>query len=544
MQRWLQTACVTIIWGSSAIAGDVEDAIFDELEHHLPELSGSQWYDETLRPEEQWLFQVYRELEFKPIWLSERSLGGEGRLLLNTLLNADLDGLVPEDYNTADITALLDSTDPQDLARLDLALTDGFLRYAHDLSEGQSRARYAFPELFAEAGFSGFDPVDALKTAIAAGSAEGLEAYFELLSPQHTYYRQLKDDLARYRTIEQRGGWPTIGPGATLHPGESDPRLDQIRQLLVTTGDLDQPLPVEDIYDPRTVDAVKRFQFRHGLSTDGVIGEQTRAAMNVPVAERIEQITLNMERWRWHDRELGDTYVLVNIAGFDLKAVRQGKLELEMPVIVGQLHHESPIFSDRIRYAEFNPYWNLTPHIARTETLRHLRSDPNYLAEKHIKLFSSWGSDAVELDPLSIDWQAVTPRQMSRYKLRQEPGKWNALGTVKFIFPNKYSVYLHDTPNHDLFSRSRRAFSHGCIRLSDPHAMAVFLLDQGSGSWDRQRVEEVVDSAKRTIVNLPERVPVHLSYLTAWHDDDGVMRFSEDIYGRDAKLMAALEPAR
>ena len=256
--------------------------------------------------------------------------------------------------------------------------------------------------------------------------------------------------------------------------------------------------------------------------------------------ERIEQLKLNLERWRWHDRELGDTYVLVNIAGFDLKAVRENRLELEMRVIVGKLHHETPVFSDRIRYAEFNPFWNLTPHIARTETLSHLRKNPGYLAEKHIRLFSSWGGDAVELDPLSIDWQSVTPRAMNRYKLRQDPGVWNALGTMKFIFPNKYSVYLHDTPNHDLFRTANRAFSHGCIRLSDPHAMAVFLLDQGDGSWNRQRVEAIVDSAKRTIVNLPERIPVHLAYLTAWHDEEGVLHFNEDLYGRDKRLLQAL----
>ena len=256
-----------------------------------------------------------------------------------------------------------------------------------------------------------------------------------------------------------------------------------------------------------------------------MIGPKTLAVMNVAVDQRIDQLKLNLERWRWHDKELGDTYVLVNIAGFDLKAVRDNRLELEIPVIVGQLHHETPVFSDRIRYAEFNPFWNLTPHIARTETLSHLRKDPNYLAEKHIRLFSSWSSDAVELDPRSIDWQSVTPRAMNRYKLRQDPGVWNALGIVKFVFPNKYSVYLHDTPNHDLFSATNRAFSHGCIRLSDPAALAVFLLDAQNDPWDRARVDTMVKGGKRTIVSLPEKVPVHLTYMTAWHDEDGAAAF-------------------
>ncbi len=198
--------------------------------------------------------------------------------------------------------------------------------------------------------------------------------------------------------------------------------------------------------------------------------------MNVSVETRIQQIKLNLERWRWHDQELGNKYVLVNIAGFDLKAVENDKTVLEMAIIVGKLHHESPIFSDRIRYAEFNPFWNLTPHIARTETLRHLRADPNYLAKKHIRVFSSWQKKSVELDPLKIDWHKTSPKKMNHYKFRQDPGKWNALGTMKFVFPNKYAVYLHDTPNHELFKTSRRAYSHGCIRLNDPEALAVFLM--------------------------------------------------------------------
>ena len=526
-----------ILGASPAAAGQLEDALFNELEHHVAELASSSWYGEALAVEEQWLFEVYRENGFQPFWLSDTGLGEAAMVLLDTLVNADQHGLTPRDYNVEPITDLLDGVSPAERARLDLALTDGFLRYVHDISEGQSKARHAFPELFSEAGSPAFSPLEAIGFE---GHPGGLRGYLSSMAPQHRYYRQLTEALAEYRKIAQLGGWPSIKDGPTLHPGESDPRVGSLRKLLITTGDLERDSGQGDIYDSATVAAVTRYQQRHGLGDDGVIGPQTLAAMNVPVAERIDQLKLNLERWRWHDRELGDTYVLVNIAGFDLKAVRDNSLEVEMRVIVGKLHHETPVFSDRIRYAEFNPYWNLTPHIARTETLRHLRSDPNYLSEKHIKLFSSWGSDAVELDPLSIDWQAVPPRQMSRYKLRQEPGKWNALGTVKFIFPNKYSVYLHDTPNHDLFSKSRRAFSHGCIRLSDPHAMAVFLLDQGDGSWNRQRVEAIVDSARRTIVNLPERIPVHLAYLTAWHDEAGVLHFNEDIYGRDKRLLQAL----
>ncbi len=536
----ISALCILLYMGSSA-ADQLEDALLEELEHHVPELASASWYGEALAVEEQWLFQVYREHGFLPLWLTDSGLGEAAMVLLDTLENADQHGLAPQDYNIETITALLESTSPAERARLDLALTDGFLRYVHDVSEGQSRARKAFPELFSEAGSPAFSPLAAIQFE---GHPGGLQGYFNALAPQHRYYRQLTEALAEHRKIAKLGGWPLIGKGPTLHPGESDPRVAQLRELLIATGDLDQDSRQGERYDPETASAVERYQQRHGLSADGVIGPKTLAVMNVAVDQRIDQLVLNLERWRWHDKELGDTYVLVNIAGFDLKAVRDNRLELEIPVIVGQLHHETPVFSDRIRYAEFNPFWNLTPHIARTETLSHLRKDPNYLAEKHIRLFSSWSSDAVELDPRSIDWQSVTPRAMNRYKLRQDPGVWNALGKVKFVFPNKYSVYLHDTPNHDLFSAANRAFSHGCIRLSDPAALAVFLLNSQKGPWDRDKVDQIVKGGKRTIVTLEKKIPVHLTYQTAWHDEDGVLHFNEDLYGRDKKLMAALETDR
>lgn len=523
---------------SSATGEEFDKALLNELEHHVPELASASWYGEALAVEEQWLFEVYQENGFQPFWLSDNGLGETAMVLLDILENADQHGLAAQDYNVESIPALLDPASPAERARLDLALTDGFLRYVHDISEGQSKARHAFPELFSEAGSPAFSPLEAIGFE---GHPGGLHGYLSSIAPQHRYYRQLTEALAEYRRIAQLGGWPSIKDGPTLHPGESDSRVGPLRELLITTGDLEEDSGQGAIYDSATVAAVKRYQKRHGLSADGVIGPKTLAVMNVPVAERIDQLKLNLERWRWHDKELGDTYILVNIAGFDLKAVRQNRLELEMGVIVGKLHHETPVFSDRIRYTEFNPFWNLTPHIARTETLSHLRKDPGYLADKHIRLFSSWDSEAVELNPLGIDWQSVTPRAMNRYKLRQDPGVWNALGTMKFIFPNKYSVYLHDTPNHDLFSAANRAFSHGCVRLSDPAALAVFLLNGQDGPWDRARVGNIVKGGKRTIVSLAEKVPVHLAYLTAWHDEEGVLHFNEDIYGRDDKLRAALK---
>ncbi len=520
-----------------ASAANMNQSIESMLQHHAPELQGLDWYDEVVSFEEQWLFDVYQDNVFAPLWVGRDGLDSKGKLLFEKLLTVGQHGLDPEDYNAGEIKNIVRRKNAEQLALLDVLLTEGTLRFIHDITEGRSQARRAFPELFAEAGNIAFDPLSIIS---GIQTSQHLGEYLDNLGPQHAAYKQLQKALAEYRSIHNQGGWPVIPEGKTIHPGDIDLRIALIKQLLVATGDMPLSSETGNTFDDLIVNGVKHFQSRHGLKADGIVGKGTLAAMNVSVETRIQQIKLNLERWRWHDQELGNQYVLVNIAGFDLKAVENDNVVLEMAIIVGKLHHESPIFSDKIRYAEFNPFWNLTPHIARTETLRHLRADPDYLAKKHIRVFSSWQKNAVELDPSKIDWHKTSPKQMNHYKFRQDPGKWNALGTMKFVFPNKYAVYLHDTPNHELFKTSRRAYSHGCIRLSDPEALAVFLMGGEAREWNRLRVGEIVDSSKRTVTRLPERVPVHLTYLTSWYDDDGLLHFNKDIYQRDEKLQLAL----
>jgi len=518
-------------------ASDLNQSIRQLLQHHVPELQGKDWYNEAVPLEEQWVFDVYQRQDFSPLWVADNWLSKTGEILFETLLSAPSHGLAPEDYNINEIQEIMRAKEYTQLALLDVLITKGILRFVHDITEGRSQAQRAFPLLFTEAGNRKFDPgviVDTIHSSINLGS------YLSSLGPKHVAYKQLQKALTDYRLRASTGGWPVIPEGKTIHPGDVDSRVTLIKQLLLATGDLEVLSVSGDSFDLSTLNGLKRFQLRHGLKADGIVGKGTLAAMNVSVEDRIQQIKLNLERWRWHDHKLGNKYVFVNIAGFELKAVESDKVVLEMAIIVGKLHHESPIFSDKIRYTEFNPFWNLTPHIARTETLRHLRADSDYLAKNHIRVFSSWQSNAVELDPLKIDWLKTSPKKMNHYKFRQDPGKWNALGTMKFVFPNKYAVYLHDTPNHELFKTSRRAYSHGCIRLSDPEALAVFLMGGHAKEWDRVRVKGIVDSSKRTVVRLPERVPVHLTYMTSWYDDDGLLHFNKDIYSRDKKLQIAL----
>jgi murein L,D-transpeptidase YcbB/YkuD len=247
-----------------------------------------------------------------------------------------------------------------------------------------------------------------------------------------------------------------------------------------------------------------------------------------------------MARWRWQAHDLGENYIMVNIAGFSLSAVKNGETILEMPVIVGKSQHQTPVFSDTIRYLDFNPFWNITTSIARNEELPALRKNPKHLVERNIRLFSSWQEDAVELDSTAIEWSTVSRAQMSRYKLRQDPGPWNALGRVKFVFPNHHSVYLHDTPTRELFDRSFRSFSHGCIRVSRPLALALFALELEDPLWSSKKIDTIVASGERKVIALSNPLPIHITYQTVWLDNQGIIRFNSDLYNRDARLLEVL----
>jgi murein L,D-transpeptidase YcbB/YkuD len=262
--------------------------------------------------------------------------------------------------------------------------------------------------------------------------------------------------------------------------------------------------------------------------------------MNISAADKVDSIRLNLARWRWQDHILGEHYVLVNIAAFNVKAFHGENIVLDMPVIVGKEQHQTPVFSSTIKYLDFNPFWNIPTSIAQEEELPKLRKNRNYLVDRHVRLFSSWQSDAVELDSTAIDWHNVTKGRMAGFKLRQEPGPWNALGKIKFSFPNRYSVYMHGTPAQNLFSRTQRDFSHGCIRISDPLALAVFILGTQSDDWSREKIEEIYQQDLRKVVRLSSPLAVYLTYQTTWVDKSGTVHFNRDIYLRDAALHDAL----
>jgi murein L,D-transpeptidase YcbB/YkuD len=360
------------------------------------------------------------------------------------------------------------------------------------------------------------------------------------LLPQQPGYARLKRALQQYENFAGRGGWPMVPKGPKMQKGHRDSRVIALRGRLRAEDFLQEGASEQaDLFDEALDESVRRFQSRNGLLEDGVVGRATLEALNISADERVRQIRVNLERWRWLPSSLGKRYVIVNIAGFDLAVIENSQEVLAMRVVVGRDYRRTPVFSGQITYLVLNPYWEVPPKIAIEDKIPLLRTDPEYFAKEKIKVLRGWGSKAEEADPLAVDWSQVTETNFS-YRLRQEPGPWNALGRIKFMFPNKFHVYLHDTPTRDLFARSERTFSSGCIRVEKAIDLAAYLLREDP-KWTRKNILAAIDEGNEQTVRLPEPMPIHLLYCTAWVDENDVVYFRKDIYGRDKMLSDALE---
>jgi murein L,D-transpeptidase YcbB/YkuD len=480
-----------------------------------------------------WLAVIYAQTGLQPLWVTKDGPGKKAETLFSVLKNSEIDGLAPKQYNVHRITSLWNGRTPEELIDLDIQLTLAFIMYAHDAQNGRVHSESSNPVLIKAEKVPAFDGLALIEAAL---SAPDLNQFLTGLLPSHKYYKNLRNALSYYRNLAAAGGWSLVAPGKTIHPGAQDTRIPLIRKRLQIEGFLLSVITDTPVYDKTLVQAISQFQLRHGLTDDGVIGKDTIAAMNISVEEKVKKIILNLERWRWESHDLGKKYVLVDIAGFVLEGIVDDAVILQMAIVVGTQEHETPFFTDQVLYIDINPYWNIPPSIARNEMLGELRKNARYLNTNHIRLFSDWTSEAREINPLSINWNQVTPQKMGQFKLRQDPGSWNALGSIKFVFPNSYNVYMHDTPAQSLFQRSKRAFSHGCIRLSKPLQLAEFLMGGVEKGWPTQRIEEVIGTGKRTIIQLPTPLPVHITYQTVKSDQNGKIYFYSDIYNRDQQL--------
>ncbi len=361
-----------------------------------------------------------------------------------------------------------------------------------------------------------------------------IEALVDETALRHPAYLRLQEALARYRTIKAKGGWPQVPEGTVLRPGKENDAVRVLRRRLAVTGDYQGAQGEGPIYDEAFSDVVKSFQTRHGLAADGVVGPRTFRALNRPVEERIDQLRASLERARWLFRDIEDDFVLVNIGGPETYLVQNGRLVWKARSIVGRSYRQTPVFRDDIRYMEFNPTWTVPFSIFRNDKLPLIRRDRRYLSRGNYTVLNSNGRP---INPASVNWSG-TPR----VTLRQEPGPWNAMGLVKFMFPNAHSVYLHDTDNRNLFDRNERNLSSGCVRIENPFEFADHLM-KNDPDWSAERREAILASGRTTRVNLPSPMPVLLTYFTAWLDEAGNVQFREDLYERDDKVISALNAA-
>ncbi|MDJ0943566.1 MAG: L,D-transpeptidase family protein [Kiloniellales bacterium] len=477
----------------------------------------------------------YLDRDLAPVWVTEGGAGSRSAALTALLAAAEGDGLDPADYDLEAIRTLEPAREAAALARLELTLSRAFLRFLSDLGGG--RAPDPTPTGAADQ-TAGRARIDAAALLEDAADADDLAQIVARARPQAPRYAALTEALLRYRRIADEGGWDAIRPGPPLRLGSIATRVPDLRRRLTLTGDLrPSARGASALYDQALAAAVRRAQQRHGLKPDGVVGPETLRVLNVPAAERVRQLALNLERLRWMPEDLGETFVYLNLAGPSLRLVEAGKTRLALRIAVGRPFRGTPVFSQALTSVVFSPDWTVPPGIVVSELLPVLQADPGYLARNGFTVFSDWGEEAKPLDPASIDWSAVDGAA-GTYKLRQAPGPENPLGRISFVFPNDFGLCLHDTPINGTFEVGGAGFSLGCIRVEAPEELAAALLAEASG-WSPERIAEVLAEGTPTAVGLPDPVPIHVTYLTAWTAGKAV-HFRDDLFGRDAELAQAL----
>jgi len=479
--------------------------------------------------------EFYEAREFRPAW----GRPGQVEALVRLVAASRDHGLDPDDYH-ADVLGRLpgvgragDAPDAAALADRDLVLTDALVRLAYHLRFGKANPRELYRDWNFSRSLGAIDPVRALETAIAS---ESLEATVEQFAPQLPIYGRLRGALARHRAIEASGGWPRVPPGPTLEPGMQDPRIARLRERLAASGDYEGPARVEpDRFDAALEAAVRRFQVRHALESDGVVGRRTLAALAVDVAARIDQIRVNLERLRWVAQDLAGDYLVVDIAGFSARLYVGDRVAWASRAVVGRPYRKTPVFRATMQYIVLNPAWTVPPTILREDVLPKIAADPAYLAREHMQVVDASGRP---LDAAGIDWSRYRSGGFP-HQIVQAPGPDNPLGSVKFMLPNPHAVYLHDTPARKLFDKPERAFSSGCIRLEQPLELAVLLLDEPE-RWSPAALRAAIETGETRTVPVKRGIPVLVLYFTAEAPEDGTLQFRPDLYGRDARVIAAL----
>jgi len=478
----------------------------------------------TAYEEAQKLYFFYGSRHFEPIWLDQTGSGqvafsAPAQKILELFKAAASEGLRPSDYLTPDLDVTAAANDPARMAALETAFSRATMRYATHIHTGRIRPQSISPLLDIQP-----KAIDEAALLIKLASSPDPIAVLGELEPKHPEFLALKAALAQYDETVERPA--PIGDGAALKPGMSDPRVPLLRTRLKLPADPSL------VYDDALVAAVKSFQESQGLDADGVTGPATIAAINGSGPVSRADIIANMERWRWMPEDLGKFNVFVNIPEFRLTINRDGQVDYTTRIVVGTAKNQTPIFSDNIRHIVVNPYWNVPSSIVNNEIVPKARVNPAYIDGQNMELLYN----GQVISPYSVNWPAITGS--FPFGVRQRPGPANSLGQIKFLFPNKHDVYLHDTPSKGLFQRAARAFSHGCVRVENPMEFAEHLTANET-SISRASLEAMFGPSERW-VNPEHQIPVHLAYFTLRVQPDGSIRSFGDVYGHNARLIEAL----
>ena len=477
------------------------------------------------------LVAFYKERAFTPAWFDNGEWTPKARKLIFNLARADRDGLDPSDYKTPSLaTSRKRGSSADALAQADIALSLALTRYTRQAYAGRVDPRiFSKKEVTIKPHYP--DSIDALNQIV---KADDPVAKMRSYNPQHKGFLALRAEYNRLRAMGSKDDTPPIAAGKSLRIGMRDERVPLLRHKLGLAAVEDKTS--RTLYSKELAKAVKQYQSDNGLIADGIVGNATLSVLNNNRKDLIADIVANMERWRWLPRDLGDFHVMVNIPTYSLEVVKNGKTIHETRVVVGKKAHKTPVFSDEMEYVVVNPYWNVPRSIASKELLPKIKANPAaFFSSKNYQVLASIKGRTQVIDPSKLDWDRV---EADMVRLRQTPGTRNALGNIKFMFPNQHAVYLHDTPSRSLFNRDYRAFSHGCVRVNKPFEFADVILSQTS-HWDASRIKAMLGSKERR-VNLTKKIPVHLVYFTTWMSHEGTLQLRSDIYGHNKKVKDAL----
>lgn len=505
----------------------------------------------------------YLKRNYQPIWLDSYQLRPAAQELIELLRETSVDDWRNYGYSLETLERELRKLTnlPEQATAMEVLLTDAFVTYAEQALNNEliPNADENDHPTMRKVVLSGDDRIteEQIITLLQESVRQNkLDELLAGMAPQHDGYRRLRAELKRYRDIDRSSGWRPISHELTLDAGDRHVEVPYLRWLLDQYGDLpkgtlawflgdksEQTLraPVREknpdlskpeyLFDGPMRAAISSFQERHKIESTGALNKETIDRLNIPPYQTAQRIALNMKRWRQLPNDLGDRHIMVNMADYSMRLMNGGSPELEMKVIIGRLDRRTPVMTDLMRIIEIAPTWTVPPRIASSYLLPKLKRNPDYLKEKGFDVLQWRNGSAVHVSADDINWKNYSGRNLP-YTFVQRPGKLNALGTVKFLFPNDQSIYLHDTSSPELFARDQRALSSGCVRVEKPRLLAEKLLQSQDG-WHRGRIDEAIDHNRTSRIRIKDPVPVHLMYWTTWVDDDGTLQIRDDVYQRD-----------